>query len=130
MIACQHRPMRLFPRFPLISLVLLLPPVLAGCGESGQQQGSAPPPPTVTVANPVQRAIVDQDEYVGRFVPVNMVEVRARVSGYLEQVHFEDGQLVKQGTTARRRSVPMFPGLCHDCLPTPPDAHIPAIFAR
>jgi RND family efflux transporter MFP subunit len=97
MIACQHRPMRLFPRFPLISLVLLLPPVLAGCGESGQQQGSAPPPPTVTVANPVQRAIVDQDEYVGRFVPVNMVEVRARVSGYLDQVHFEDGQLVKQG---------------------------------
>src|SRR5215831_7692197 len=97
-IACQHRPMRIFPRFPLVSLLLLLlVPVLAACGESGRQQGSAPPPPTVTVANPVQRAIVDQDEYVGRFVPVDMVEVRARVSGYLEQVHFEDGQLVKQG---------------------------------
>ena len=98
MIACQHRPMRIFPGFPLIRLLLLLlAPALTGCGESGPQQGSAPPPPTVTVANPVQRAIVDQDEYVGRFVPVDMVEVRARVSGYLEQVHFEDGQLVKQG---------------------------------
>jgi hypothetical protein len=37
----------------------------------------------VTVAKPAQRTIVDQDEYVGRFVAVDMVEVRARVSGYL-----------------------------------------------
>jgi len=51
----------------------------------------------VTVAKPVQRTIVDQDEYVGRFVSVDMVEVRARVSGYLDKVHFQDGQLVKQG---------------------------------
>jgi RND family efflux transporter MFP subunit len=51
----------------------------------------------VTVAKPVQRSVVDQDEYVGRFVAVSMVEVRARVSGYLEQVHFQDGQIVKQG---------------------------------
>ena len=97
MIACQHRPMHIIPRFSFVSLLLLLGLLLAGCGESGRQQGSAPPPPAVTVANPVQRAIVDQDEYVGRFVPVDMVEVRARVSGYLEQVHFEDGQLVNNG---------------------------------
>jgi RND family efflux transporter MFP subunit len=51
----------------------------------------------VTVARPVQRTIVDQDEYVGRFVAVDAVEVRARVSGYLERVHFQDGQIVKQG---------------------------------
>jgi RND family efflux transporter MFP subunit len=78
--------------------LLLLCPLLAltGCGE-GPKQSAAPPPPAVTVAKPVQRTIVDQDEYVGRFVAVDMVEVRARVSGYLEQVHFRDGQLVKQG---------------------------------
>lgn len=70
--------------------------LLAGCGES-QRTASAPPPPTVTVAKPVQRTIVDYDEYVGRFVAVNSVEVRARVSGYLEAVHFKDGQIVKQG---------------------------------
>jgi RND family efflux transporter MFP subunit len=72
--------------------------LLAGCGQ-GQQpaQGGAPPPPTVTVANPIKRTIVDQDEYVGRFVAIESVEVRARVSGYLDKVHFTDGQIVKQG---------------------------------
>src|SRR5712671_1307413 len=68
---------------------------LAGCGEAPRQE--ARPAPTVTVAKPVQRAIVDQDEYVGRFVAVESVELRARVSGYLDEVHFHDGQLVKQG---------------------------------
>jgi RND family efflux transporter MFP subunit len=41
--------------------------------------------------------VIDMDEYVGRFVAVNSVEIRARVSGYLDQVHFTDGQMVKQG---------------------------------
>jgi multidrug efflux system membrane fusion protein len=70
--------------------------LLAGCGQ-GQNQPAAPPPPKVTVAKPVVRTIVDQDEYVGRFVAVDVVEVRARVSGYLDKVHFLDGQAVKQG---------------------------------
>jgi len=70
--------------------------VLAGCSEAPKQQ-PAPPPVKVTVARPVQRTIVDQDEYVGRFVPVDSVEIRARVSGYLDKVHFQDGQYVKQG---------------------------------
>ena len=82
-------------RAPLL-LAFLLAPTLAGCSDS-QKQAAAPPLPAVTVAVPIQRTIVDQDEYVGRFVPVDSVEVRARVSGYLEQVHFQDGQLVKQG---------------------------------
>ncbi len=69
---------------------------MAGCGQ-GQQQSAAPPPPPVTVANPVQRTVVDQDEYVGRFVAVDSVEVRARVSGYLSEIHFTDGQMVKKG---------------------------------
>jgi len=89
--------MTLLPLMPAsarsLSLMALL--ALAGCGEAPKQ--AAPPPPTVTVAKPVQRTVVDQDEYVGRFVAVDMVEVRARVSGYLEQVHFQDGQIVKQG---------------------------------
>ena len=41
--------------------------------------------------------VTDYDEYVGRFVAVDMVEVRARVSGYLDKVHFKDGEIVKQG---------------------------------
>jgi RND family efflux transporter MFP subunit len=70
---------------------------LAGCGEGQQRQGGAPPPPSVTVAKAVERTVVDQDEYVGRFVAVDSVEVRSRVSGYLSQIHFTDGQMVKKG---------------------------------
>ena len=69
---------------------------LAACGEQ-QKQAAAPPPPAVTVAKPQQRTVTDYDEYVGRFTAIDSVEVRARVSGYLDGVHFKDGQLVKQG---------------------------------
>jgi RND family efflux transporter MFP subunit len=70
--------------------------MLAGCGQA-QQQGSAPPPPPVTVVSPAERTVVDQDEYVGRFVAVDSVEIRSRVSGYLSDIHFTDGQMVKKG---------------------------------
>src|SRR5215831_14543806 len=78
-----------------ISFVLLL--LLVGCSQGPQKQASPPAPPTVTVASPVKRVVIDEDEYVGRFVPIDSVEVRARVSGYLDRVHFTDGQMVKQG---------------------------------
>jgi RND family efflux transporter MFP subunit len=79
-------------RFAAVFLAL----ALFACGEAPQQQ-AAPPPPAVTVAKPVQRTIVDQDEYVGRFVAVESVEIRSRVSGYLDKIHFKDGEIVKQG---------------------------------
>jgi len=76
----------------------ILASVLGGCGQGAQQsQGAPPPPPAVTVGKPLQRTIVDRDEYVGRFVAVDSVEVRARVSGYLDAVHFIDGQMVHKG---------------------------------
>ena len=87
-IACVARPVAALS----IAAAFLL---LAGCGE-GQKQASAPPP-TVTVAKPIERTVVDQDEYVGRFVAVDSVEIRSRVSGYLSEIHFTDGQLVKKG---------------------------------
>jgi RND family efflux transporter MFP subunit len=77
-------------------LSLTLAGLLAGCNQS-QQQAGGPPPPAVTVAKPVQRTVVDQDEYVGRFVAVNSVEIRSRLSGYLAEIHFKDGQSVKEG---------------------------------
>src|SRR5437762_12137297 len=77
-------------------LLLALAPVLSACGEGGPKQ-AAPPPPTVTVAKPVKQTVNDYDEYVGRFIAVDSVEIRARVSGYLEKVLFKDGQIVKQG---------------------------------
>jgi RND family efflux transporter MFP subunit len=79
-----------------LGLALALATFVAGCGER-QPQGGGPPPPTVIFAKPVKRTVVDYDEYVGRFAAINFVEVRARVSGYLDKLHFKDGQLVKQG---------------------------------
>jgi RND family efflux transporter MFP subunit len=78
------------------SLLILLALALAGCGEGGPKQ-AAPAPPAVTVAKPTKQQVTDYDEYVGRFIAVDSVEVRARVSGYLDKVHFKDGQIVKQG---------------------------------
>ena len=79
-----------------VAVALTFATLVVGCGE-GAKPPAAPPPPTVTVAKPVKRQIFDFDEYVGRFIAVDSVEVRARVSGYLEGVHFKDGQTVKQG---------------------------------
>ena len=65
--------------------------------KQAQSGGGAPPAPPVTVANPVYKEIVEWDEYPGQFKAVDAIEVRARVSGYLEQIHFVDGQVVHQG---------------------------------
>ena len=64
-----------------------------------QQQAAAPPPPPpkVTVSQPVVRDVVEWDEYTGRLEAVESVEIRARVSGYLQSVHFTDGAIVKKG---------------------------------
>ena len=81
---------------PCASLALAL--AVAGCDADATRAAPAPPPPPqVTVALPVVKTVTEHDEYVGRFVAVDSVEIRARVSGHLEKVHFTDGQLVKQG---------------------------------
>src|SRR5262245_42529383 len=81
-----------------LGLALLL--AAAGCDSPQPTQAKAPggeQRPTVSVSQPLGRQVVDWDEYTGRFDAVETVEVRARVSGYLSNVHFKDGQLVKQG---------------------------------
>lgn len=79
-------------------VVLVSAGFLAACQpETESASVGGPPPPTVTVAKPVVRELVDQDEYVGRFAAVDDVTVRSRVSGYLDQIRFRDGQMVKAG---------------------------------
>jgi RND family efflux transporter MFP subunit len=65
-------------------------------GDAAPAQ-AAPPPPAVTVSEPLRREIIEWDEFTGQFASVEYVEVRARVSGFLQGVHFEDGQFVKKG---------------------------------
>jgi RND family efflux transporter MFP subunit len=79
-------------RLSLVGFVFLL----TAC----QQQQAAPPPPPppkVTVSQPVVRDVVEWDEYTGRLEAVESVEIRARVNGYLQSVHFTDGAIVKKG---------------------------------
>jgi multidrug efflux pump subunit AcrA (membrane-fusion protein) len=82
-------------------LAVALPAWLAGCDQPSPSQANPQKaeaaPPGVAVSRPAQREIVEWDEYTGRFDSVETVEVRARVSGYLAETHFKDGQLVKQG---------------------------------
>src|SRR5262245_6847984 len=68
---------------------------IAACGSGSAPPPSAPPP--VTVAHPLAESITDWDEYTGRIEPVESVEVRARVSGYLQSVHFDEGGVVQEG---------------------------------
>jgi len=69
--------------------------LLVGCGK--QAQRTAPPPPTVSVIQPVAREVVEWDEFTGRLESPETVEICARVNGYLEKVHFKEGKEVKKG---------------------------------
>ncbi len=69
--------------------------VSIGCGRQLAEQ--RPAPPVVTIAPVEQQELVEWDEFTGRTEPVDSVEVRPRVSGYIQEVLFQSGQLVKKG---------------------------------
>jgi RND family efflux transporter MFP subunit len=71
--------------------------VLLNLTACAKKQPQRPPPPTVYVATPLQQKLVDWDDYVGRFIAINSVDVRPRVSGYLQTIGFKDGQMVHKG---------------------------------
>ena len=79
-----------------LGLLALGAQILIAC-DGKPTARSSPPPPAVTVARPLQKTVAEWDEYTGRFTAVETVEVRARVSGFIESVHFKEGQPVKQG---------------------------------
>jgi RND family efflux transporter MFP subunit len=68
---------------------------LAGCGKSAGPE--APPPPQVSVAQVLEKRVKDWDEFTGRLQAVETVEIRPRVSGYIDKVAFTEGSLVKRG---------------------------------
>ncbi len=78
---------------------LLAVVLLAACDQEQEAAGPPPqqPPPPVDVANPLIKEVIEWDEFTGRFEATERVELRARVSGYLDKVHFRDGQIVKKG---------------------------------
>src|SRR3984893_4160175 len=80
----------------VVSLVLaLVLALLAGC--KGAPAAQAPPPPTVTVSQPLQRGVIRWDEYSGYLSSPKMVTVNARVSGLIEEAPFQEGAVVHEG---------------------------------
>src|SRR5262249_19167612 len=88
-------PMRWLP------LLLLGLAVIAGCDQQaappgGPGAGAKPAPPEVLVATPVTKQVTDYEDFPGRLEAVNAIEVRARVTGYLDKVFFKEGADVKK----------------------------------
>jgi len=72
--------------------------LLAACGKNETPNAAvAPPKPSIVASQPLQKDIVEWDEYTGRLQAVESVDIRARVSGYLQQISFKDGGKVKKG---------------------------------
>jgi multidrug efflux system membrane fusion protein len=78
-----------------ISTVFCFALLLASCGKSGGPQ--APPPPQVSVAQVLEKKVKDWDEFTGRLQAPETVEIRPRVSGYIDKVAFIEGSQVKRG---------------------------------
>lgn len=78
-------------------LGLLAAAVLAACSSQAAPGGDAVPPPQVSVAPVLERPVVPWDEYTGRVVAADTVQMRARVSGYIERVAFTEGDEVQKG---------------------------------
>jgi RND family efflux transporter MFP subunit len=77
----------------VLSVVL----VVAGCGKHQESLPAGMPKPKVAVSRPLEQEIIEWDQYTGQFAAIDSVDVRARVSGYLESIHFTDGALVHTG---------------------------------
>jgi RND family efflux transporter MFP subunit len=75
-------------------LLLILGLSFPGCNRQPPQQ--APPPPPVTIAKPVQKEVVEWDEFTGRTDAVQMVDIRPRVSGYVDDITFKAGDMINQ----------------------------------
>ncbi|WP_380877917.1 MexE family multidrug efflux RND transporter periplasmic adaptor subunit [Sphingomonas sp. DBB INV C78] len=88
-------------RIRLAALIGLPVAALLGVGHlmigGSPAAADAPPPPSVTVAAPIQRSVTEWDDYIGRFAASQAVEIRPRVSGQLTGIHFKDGDFVQKG---------------------------------
>ena len=90
-----NRALRLAPVF----ICVVACAALAGCGKSQAQSGPPKPePPEIDVSLPVTATVTDYEYFPGRLAAKKAVEIRARVTGYLEAVHFQEGADVEEGT--------------------------------
>ena len=91
----NHRIALIQRRKPGVRVFLLA--LLWAMAAPAARAQNAPPAPTVTVSKPLQQEVTEWDQFTGQFAAIDYVEIRARVSGYLTQIFFRDGQVVRQG---------------------------------
>ena len=92
----RRQPRRLRAALGALAVVLLAA-LAYWLFAGGSRPAAAMPPAEVAVATPLQRNIIEYDEFTGRFEPSRAVEIRPRVSGQLNAIHFNDGDYVRQG---------------------------------
>jgi multidrug efflux system membrane fusion protein len=88
---------RVATRVSLVALALVAAMAFNLTGCTSTAAPAAPPPPDVSVAAVVAKPVRQWDDFTGRIAAVEMVDLRARVSGYVQRVAYEEGQEVKKG---------------------------------
>src|SRR6202165_4503816 len=91
----KHKNLSMAQRPMLVIGLAIVVGLTAGCSSSAQPR--APAPAEVSVAEVICKQIGDSDEFTGRLEAVHAVDLRPRVSGYLQSVHFKEGAIVRQG---------------------------------
>src|SRR5438270_728637 len=86
------------PKTHLWGLIPAVSTLIALVGCERRPTPPAMPPAAVTVAHPIEREVVDWDDYTGRLEAVEIVDLRARVGGYLLEANFPEGKIVEEGT--------------------------------
>jgi RND family efflux transporter MFP subunit len=95
MVEGMSSPIRCRGRAPKVAISVALLVLAMACGDRNTYV--PPPPPKVTVSQPLKKPVTDYLEFTGNAVAVNTVPLRARVEGFLEKVLFQDGDTVKKG---------------------------------
>ncbi|HEX8030449.1 MAG TPA: biotin/lipoyl-binding protein, partial [Vicinamibacterales bacterium] len=80
----------------LLVLAVMATAAFSACARPAAQ-AAEPPPAQVTAAEVISRDLTEWDEFTGRLEAVESVEIRPRVTGYIESVNFTQGSIVKKG---------------------------------
>ena len=89
----MERPLKAL-RYPLVAMVAAL---VGACGQAPEATEAARPAPAVSVAKVIEQQITEWDELTGRLEAPESVDIRPRVSGFIDRVAFDEGSLVKKG---------------------------------
>ncbi len=90
-------PQRFTRRLAMAGVSILAAAVLTACSGSHAEEAGMPPPPSVSAAPVLVKQVSQWDDFSGRVEAVESVELRPRVSGYIDKVNYVEGQEVKKG---------------------------------